>query len=176
VRIDPGRGAVAHLVPWRLGGGINPNSFALPGADLWVHAADGRLLRLDPHTGARRGTLSTPPDSRLVGATEDALVVAGSDGTVTRVDPASGRPLWTARLSSAPAGDNISRNFAIAGNTLWAVREDAVRRIERLTRIDLGNGRILGSMPLADVGADWLTVVGDQLWYASGFQTIALSP
>jgi hypothetical protein len=82
------------------------------------------------------------------------VVVAGSDGTVTRVDPASGRPLWTARPSGAPAGENTSRNFAIAGSTLWAVREDALRHTERLTRIDLGNGRILGSMPLADVGAD----------------------
>ena len=176
VRIDPRRGAVTGLARWGLGDGAIANGYGLTGNDLWVHAADGRLLRLDARTGTRRATLSTPANSRLAAVSGQAVILLGNDGTVTRVDPTTGRSLWRARLSSAPAGDSIGRNLAIAGTTLWAVRENTFQDTERLTAIDLASGRILGSTPLQDLGADWLTVVGDQLWYARAPQTIALEP
>jgi outer membrane protein assembly factor BamB len=175
VRIDPGRAAVSALVRWHLPSLVNANGFGLTADDLWVHGADGRLLRLDARTGAERARLSTPLGSTLAAVAGPAVIVSGDDGSVVRIDPATGRRLWTAHLSSAPTG-STARGFAIAGQTLWALGEDPVRHTERLTPIVLANGRVLRSTSLQDTGADWLTVVGDQLWYARPPQAIALSP
>jgi outer membrane protein assembly factor BamB len=175
VRIDTRRAVVSARVRWPLPSLVNANSFGLTAGDLWVHGADGRLLRLDARTGAERARLTTPLGSTLAAVAGPAVIVSGDDGSVVRIDPATGRRLWTAHLASAPTG-STARGFAIAGDTLWSLREDRVRHTERLTPIALASGRVLGSTPLKDTGADWLTVVGDQLWYARAPQATALSP
>jgi sugar lactone lactonase YvrE len=173
VRLDPGTGAVDQRVRWPLPSGAD--SYALTDDALWVHAADGTLLRLDPRTGATRGRFATAPRTRLAAATSPALLLLGIDGRLTRLDPATARPMWAAQLSRAPGGDSSARTIALVGDALWVLREDTVHSTERLTRIDPASGRILGSVPLGDLGAESLTAAGPDLWYSAGFQTIALA-
>jgi outer membrane protein assembly factor BamB len=176
VRLDPQTGAVSRRVRWPLPGGIGANGYALTDTALWVHAANGRLLRLDPRTGATRGGFSTAARAHLVAPASGVVLLLGADGRLTRLDPTTARPVWTAQLSGAPGEDSSARTIALADNTLWVVREDSIHSTERLIRVDPTNGRVLGSSPLRDIGAESLTVAGDDLWYAVGFQTIALAP
>ena len=177
VRLDPRTAAVAKLARWGLGGGAFADAFALSGNDLWVHGGDGRLLRLDARTGALRATLSSPPGPATLAAVPGpAVVVAASDGTITRIDGRTGRTQWTARFASASSETHFNRAVQVAGDSVWVLRQHNFRVTDRLTRIDLASGRIRGSTPLKEFDADWLTAVGGELWYAAGPQTMALKP
>jgi outer membrane protein assembly factor BamB len=170
VRVDPRRGAVAGRVSWGFGG-VYAKSFGLAGDDLWARAEDGRLLRFDAHTGARTGRADGPPGiANLAVIPGTGVVVAGEDGTLTRIDAPSGRVRWSARPAAgagAPsAGSGRTQGtITISGGTVWTLVEDSLRATEALAAVDLATGRTLTATALKDPGAGWLQPVGDDLWY-----------
>jgi DNA-binding beta-propeller fold protein YncE len=140
-RIDPRGGVVADLVSWGLGE-IYATDFAIAGNDLWVRAGDGRLVELDARTGARKATVrdKSGGNARLVVIPGAGVIVGHDDGTLARVDAASGRALWTTRLGE------IVGPMTVAGDRLWAVNRAG--RLERLTAVSLATGGELGSVVL----------------------------
>jgi outer membrane protein assembly factor BamB len=140
-RFDPRTGAVADLVSWGLGD-IYATDYGIAGDDLWVHAADGQLVEFDARTGARTATVAGRPAHtvRLAVIPGAGVIVGEDDGTLRRIDAASGRALWTTRL-----GDIVGP-IAVAGDRLWAVNQAG--RFERLTAISLATGRELSSLRL----------------------------
>jgi hypothetical protein len=55
----------------------------------------------------------------------------------------------------------------VAGDAVWALREDPARRTERITALDLATGRVrTRAEPPKGTGADLLTPVGGELWLA----------
>lgn len=173
VRIDPQRAKVAGEVTWNLDGGVYARSFGLAGDDLWVRGEDGQLRHLDATTGAVKGKASSPAGLANVAVIPDGgVVVANFDGTVTRIDAVSGRTRWTTRPAGRiPAGASGSgrteRTIAIAGGLAWLLTENPQRASERLTAIDLGDGRTRTATVLKDYGAGWLRPIGDELWYVA---------
>jgi outer membrane protein assembly factor BamB len=170
VRVDLRRGAVAERVMWNFEGGIFARTFGLAGDDLWVRAEDGQLLRFGAHTGARKGRASSPPGVATLAVIPDSgVVVANADGTLTRIDASNGRVRWTARPAEGSASEVGSGRkegtVAIAGGRVWALTQDNQRGTERLTAVDVGTGRTRTATALKDLGAHWLTPVGDDLWY-----------
>jgi outer membrane protein assembly factor BamB len=168
VRIDPRRSAVAGRVSWNFGGGVLAGTFGLGGDDLWVRADDGRLLRFDARTGARAGRASSPRGRASLAVIPGAgVVVGGEDGTLTRIDASTGRALWTTRLADTqPAYDRRDRTIALVGGAVWALSENSARGTERLTAVNLANGRTLSTATLKDSGgAGWLTPIAGKLWF-----------
>ena len=173
VRIDPQRAKVAETVTWNLAGGVYARSFGLAGDDLWVRGEDGQLLHLDATTGAVRGKASSPAGPANVAVIPDGgVVVANVDGTVSRIDSSTGRTRWTARpagrlTAGASGSGRTERTVVIAGGLAWVLSEDAQRASERLSAVDLANGRTRTATKLKDYGAGWLTPIGDDLWYVA---------
>jgi outer membrane protein assembly factor BamB len=170
IRFDPRRRAESGRVKWNFGDGVFAKAFALAGDDLWARAEDGRLLRFDAHTGARKGRASSPAGVGNLAVIPGAGVVVGTeDGTLTRIDASSGRARWTTRIADIQVTEHGSgrtaRTVAIAGGTVWALTEPGLRGTERLTAVDLATGRTLTATALKDLGAGWLKPIGDDLWY-----------
>jgi hypothetical protein len=164
-RIDPRRGVVADLVSWGLGE-IYATDYGIAGHDLWVRAADGRLVEFDARTGARKATVPGTPGGtvRLAVIPGAGVIVGHDDGTLTRTDASSGRALWTTRL-----GDIVGP-MTVAGDRLWAVNRAG--RIERLTAISLATGRELSSLALEPTSGTPqseypLAYVGGRVWVAT---------
>ena len=170
VRYDLDRGAVAGRVTWNFDDDAFARAFGLAGGDLWVRAEDGQLLHLGAHTGERMGQASSPPGVANLAVIPDAgVVVANADGTLTRIDGSTGREHWSARPAEGSTGETGSGRtggtVTIAGGTVWALAQDSVGGTERLTAVDVGDGRTLTATALTDIGAGWLTPVGGDLWY-----------
>jgi outer membrane protein assembly factor BamB len=170
VRFDLRRSAVAGRVTWNLQDGAFARTFGLADDDLWVRAEDGQLLRLDAHTGARKGQATSPPGVATLAVIPDGgVVVANADGTLTRIDASNGRALWSSRPAEGSTGESgtgrTEGTVTIAGDTVWALAQDSVRGTVRLTAVDIGTGRTLTATALEDLGAGWLTPVGGALWY-----------
>jgi outer membrane protein assembly factor BamB len=130
---------------------------------LWVRAADGRLVEFDARTGARSATVAgTPAGTVRLAVIPGAGVIVGlDDGTLTRIDAASGHALWTTRLA------DVVGPMTVVGDRLWALNRAG--RIERLTPVSLATGREVSSLALETTlgtpQADYaLATVGGRLW------------
>ncbi len=99
--------------------------------------------------------VGTPP-LRLAAGKDGVWVTSERDGTVTKLDPASGDRAWQV----APPGTDPS-GVAIGGRWLWAT--DPAHG--RLLRLDPDNGRLLQSI---DVGGDPgpIALGGGRVWVA----------
>jgi outer membrane protein assembly factor BamB len=174
-RIDPGTGRVMVKARWHLASGAYARQWALADDAIWVHATNGQLLRFNARTGAREASISSAPGTAGLAAVPGGdAVLAGNDGTVIRVDGATGHSRWGVRLPDGVAGD---RSVIVAGDTVWVLRSDNARALTRLIALDLGSGRTRASTVLPGLGAGSLLVVGDQLWFtnASG-QVVVIKP
>jgi PQQ-like domain len=170
-QIDARRGAVARVVTWNLGG-VFADAYALSGGELWVRAADGRLLRFDARTGARQASVqATPgPASRLVAIPGAGVVVGHDDGTVERVDGTTGRAVWRTRVEDKPG------QLTIAGGVLWAFVQS--RGSERLVAVDLDTGRTRSTLALGAADDNYaLAPAGGALWVITPTgQGLVISP
>lgn len=165
VRIDPRRGVVTDLVSWGLGD-IEATSYGSAGNDLWIRAADGRLVWLDARSGVRHATFPATAGgtARLAVIPDGGVIVGHDDGTLARINASTGKALWSARV-----GDIVGP-MTVTGDRLWAVNRAG--RTERVTAVSLATGRIVSSLALdATLGTpqtDYaLATVGDRLWIAT---------
>jgi outer membrane protein assembly factor BamB len=159
------------VVTWNLGG-VFADAYALSGGELWVRAADGRLLRFDARTGARQASVqATPgPASRLVAIPGAGVVVGHDDGTLERVDGTTGRAVWRTRVEDKPG------QLTIAGGVLWAFVQS--RGSERLVAVDLDTGRTRSTLALGAADDYYaLAPAGGALWVITpAGQGLVISP
>ena len=156
--IDARRGAVARVVRWNLGG-VYADAYALSGGELWVRAGDGRLLRFDARTGGRQASVqgTSGPASRLVVIPGAGVVVGHDDGTLERIDGATGRAVWSTRIGEKPG------QLTIADGLLWTLGQN--RGSERLSAIDLATGHMRRTLALGAASDNYaLARVGAALW------------
>jgi streptogramin lyase len=159
LRIDPRTNRVARTVA--LPGDFVRSDFALWRGGLWALTADGRLLRFDTRTGARMGEvrLALPQASRPLETAGDALVTTVSGG-LARIDPYSGRVLWSRRL-----GQDLDTVGTEAGGLIWARSSGRLR--DRLRAIDPDTGRVLTSLELDDFSGAGIAAIDDELWLST---------
>ena len=179
-RIDSRTGAVAGRVRWNIRGDDFAQDFALDGNDLWVHSVGGRLLRYDARDGTERASFSSVHGQvGLAAMSGTGVVVAGADGSVSRIEARTGRARWAGRLAGAgprPASSS-SRWIAIVAGEVWVLSANPARGTARLVALDLATGQALRTTALHDGGPDLLVPIGDELWFtnASG-QAIVVKP
>jgi hypothetical protein len=126
--------------------------FALPGymaygfGSLWYYQSNGRLLRVDPSSGAVQATIDTPDAAFATGIIvgRDAVWICAPDARqILRIDPASNQV--TRRIDVA----GMPLQVAELGATLWVVltHDNAVIRIDADTGAE--TARILMEKPTA---------------------------
>jgi streptogramin lyase len=162
LRIDPRTDRVTEAIA--LPGDYVSSDFALWRGGLWALTADGRLLRFDPSTGAKLSEvrLALPPATRGLQTAGDALIttVSGGLGGLARIDPYSGRVLWSRRL-----GQSLDTYRTEAGGLIWARSSGRVR--DRLHALDPDTGRVLTSLELHDFSGAGIAAVDDELWLST---------
>lgn len=159
LRIDPRTNRVTRAIA--LPGDYVETFFALWRGDLWALTADGRLLQFDSRTGAKLGEvrLAMPQATRPLEAAGDALVTTVPGG-LARIDPYSGRVLWSRRL-----GQSLHTYRTEAGGLIWARSSGRVR--DRLHALDPDTGRVLTSLELHDFSGAGIAAVDDELWLST---------
>ena len=156
LQIDPQTNQVTQAIssPTQFVG----SDFALTPDGLWARTADRRLLRFDPSTGAKLGTvrlgLRQTGDAPLLEPLGDGLA-ASVPGGLARVDPHTGRILWQRLLDQRISWTEL-------GGLIWA-RSSGGKR-ERLSALDPNTGRILTSVELDDSGGSGVAAIDNQLW------------
>jgi virginiamycin B lyase len=102
-----------------IGIGGQLNVVRVDAAGVWVQR-DREVVRVDPQTNRVTARLPMhPPDSDLAAVGEGSLwLTQVAQGTVTRVDPATGRTLATIGV---PGGDNapVSMSIAVGVGAVW---------------------------------------------------------
>jgi DNA-binding beta-propeller fold protein YncE len=180
-RVDPASGRVTATL--RLGGRVDGLVQAY-GA-LWVAYADRAVVtRVDPATAtvvgevpvgrhALGGDASTFRLAESIGVGLGAVWVPNSaDGTVSRIDPASGVVTATFPVSvriGLTHLDHAGVGVAVAGGAVWVTDEYH----DRLLRLDPRTGRVAQTVALtgdplhirADGGRLWVATAGGQKLY-----------
>jgi DNA-binding SARP family transcriptional activator/streptogramin lyase len=172
VWVASGRGPSVFELGWSSGDEARavpvpatPFSLAIAGGSLWVgDGFNGMVSRIDAR-GRLVATFRPQRNARgrlPLGADNGQLWVASQDGSLTRLDPTSGRPLQTYRH----VGE--AESIAVGDHAIWiaSATADSVERFNpstgRVVRIPVG-GR--PSAVVAGDGAIWaLTPTNDRLW------------
>jgi YVTN family beta-propeller protein len=168
-RIDAATGAVTATIA--LAGA--PAGIAVGAGAVWVTSQEtGQLLRVDPASGrlSRSFAVGPGPDSLAVAA--GRVWVADSGGTVSRLDPRTGR-IQLIRTGGAPAG------ITYADGAIWVADSQA----GAVSRIDPRTGRTqlvrVGNEP-ADLAAAgnrvWATVLPSLASHRGGTLTLIAQP
>jgi YVTN family beta-propeller protein len=124
-RIDPGSGRVVATIP--LGG--TPVGLAAGERGIWVTSPDtGRLLLVDPHANRVSRVFQVGGSPAGVAVGMGSVWVSDPAGTVTRVEPATGR-VKEIRTGGVLAG------IALADDAVWvaSARDGSVLRIDPRT-------------------------------------------
>jgi hypothetical protein len=103
--------------------------------------------------------VALPQAARSLGAAGDALVTAVSGG-LARIDPYSGRVLWSRRL-----GQDLDTYATEAGGLIWA--RSSGRLHDRLQALDPDTGRVLTSLELHDFGGAGIAAIDNELWLST---------
>ncbi|MEZ0292314.1 MAG: PQQ-binding-like beta-propeller repeat protein [Solirubrobacteraceae bacterium] len=153
VRLDPasGRGLVVADAPRAVRG------FELGDDTLWAPGLGDTLHRIDPRTGARRGSIpSGLPGTERIAAMEGALY-ATRGAELARLDPATGAAVWTHTFAGRLNGITQSRDLGWAHVTIDG-------QGDRLVSFDAATGRERSTTRLETIGLSWLAARGDRVW------------
>jgi streptogramin lyase len=149
VRIDP----AANQVVATIGIGRTPGAMTVAGGLVWVALPGGGLGRIDP--ASNRSTLV--PVARCctgeLAAGQGALWVANhEDGTLVRVDPATGRV--AARIPLPETAGQRPHRVAVGEGAVWVTSASPRRDTANLLwRVDPSSNQVTGTLDLGPTSA-----------------------
>jgi len=130
LKVDPR----ARRVEQRAAAGQGPAAVAVGAGAVWVASADGTVRRFDTQTGLAAGEPERVPGAAGVAVGEGSVwVTSQPDGTVTRLDPATGRRRGPA-IEVGPQPTDI----AVGGGAVWVANSGQMNGT--VTRIDPETG------------------------------------
>jgi YVTN family beta-propeller protein len=149
VRIDPATDRVAATIPV----GRAPGAMTVAGGVVWVALPGGGLGRIDP--ASNRSTVVRVPRccAGELAAGEGALWVANrGDGSLVRVDPATGRV--AARVLLPKTTGQRPHQVAVGEGAVWVTSASPRRDTANLLwRVDPGSNRVIGTLDLGPTSA-----------------------
>lgn len=159
-RINPRTNAVDRTVPLA-NGSYQVRGFTRAGDTIYVLRGDGSLRAFDARTGARvRG-----PWPRLEGqiaGVAGGVAVTGYRSVVTATDLRTGEVRWRTDVGASAGNDGF-----LAGGSLWLHMTDSDTNRDRLLRIDVGDGKVVGAITLPEFGFGGSDIVGRDYWLLS---------
>jgi hypothetical protein len=161
LRVEARTNRITHTID--IGSRYELSDAVLSGSDLWVLVNDGRLLRYDALTGARKGIAHVPVTGNLT-TSGRAIYLLNTTG-VARLDPASGRLLWR---SSRQVGAESSGVATAANGLLWVPTRVPRHPGLRIVGLHPKTGRVIADTPtVQEFDATSLARVGSDLWMAT---------
>ena len=139
-------------------GGVMARAVATDGDTIYVQLGDGAIRGYDAATGDRVPAVRADRPEYLAQASGGALVLSGDD-RVELVDARTNTTRWL-----RPLGTFAVNGAVVQGSTVWVHGSDDRTARDRLWRLDLRDGRVLGSIALPEFGATAMQPVGDELW------------
>jgi len=125
--------------------GNAPYNVAAGFGSVWV-TVSGELVRLDSATGAVLARISIGGRPWGVAVGEGAVWVGNwTDGTVTRVDPATNTVVWRVTLNTS-FGEASPVGVAAGGGSVWAADNSS----DEVWRLDPATGAVLGTAHVGD--------------------------
>jgi hypothetical protein len=140
VRIDPATGTITGTI--RLG--AQPLAIVEAGGRVWVTAGDSLVHSYDAVTLAAGPTAEVGSDAARIGANASAVYVVsqGVEGTVTRIDLASGE---VASVVVADPGDPRSLGELLVGDDgVWVTRRTGIVSLDPTTLATRGRSALPG--------------------------------
>ena len=168
-RVDPRTGNVIRAFTPRR----RPTDIAAGAGALWIGSGPGathRVSRVDPATGEETRTVRLPVGENHFGSEGFPMIAVGAgavwaintDGTISRLDPASGRRVAVVRgpdEAGAIAAGDVGVWLISGGNTISQIDP----RTNRMRKpIELGSNRLFGIA--VGGGAVWATSEEGVLW------------
>jgi virginiamycin B lyase len=149
VRIDPATNRVAATIPV----GPAPGAMTVAGGVVWVALPERGLGRIDP---ASNQSSTVPMDRCCEGelaAGDGALWVANHrDGTLVRVDPATGSV--AARIPLSRATGQGPHQVAVGDGAVWVTSAGTRRGTANLLwRVDPASNQVIGTLDLGPTSA-----------------------
>lgn len=161
-RIDPtSRSVIATITVGGRPTGITPYNGAV-----WVVTSTGNVSRIDPATDSVTTTIATGASdaSRIAAGAGSIWVASWAEGTVTRVDQATGEVVGEPIV--VPGRPDIG----FAAGSLWATSSAN----GTLTRVEPSTGAVLETIPFAEGGPAPIQfsvgVEDDFVWVLGGFE------
>jgi YVTN family beta-propeller protein len=125
--------------------GNAPYNVAAGFGSVWV-TVSGELVRLDPATGGVLARINVGSRPWGVAVGEGAVWVGDwTDGTVTRVDPATNTVAWRVTLNTS-LGVASPVGVAAGGGSVWAADNSS----DEVWRLDPATGAVLGTAHVGD--------------------------
>jgi YVTN family beta-propeller protein len=157
-KIDPRYDRVTSkrsLAQGFFGGSVQPTLSAYD--SIWVADPDGVVVRIDPASGRTLGSVGVGNDPSAIAAGAGSVwVTNGTDGTVTRIDPATLVP------TTIPVGH---RPVAVAVNPAGAWVANAGDNA--VVRVDTGTNAVAGTTPVGE-GPTAVAATPTAVWVANG--------
>jgi hypothetical protein len=159
LRVDAHTNRITRTID--IGSRYEVSNAEVSGTDLWILVNDGRMLRYDALTGARKGIARVPVTGDLTRSGGAVYLLNQTD--VARLDPASGRLLWRwSRQIGAPS----SGLATTAHSLLWVPTR--VPGGLRLVGLHPETGLVMAKTPtVQEFDATGLARVGSDLWMAT---------
>ena len=172
-RIDPETGKVLARIP---GIGGLP---VLGEGSVWVHSGRGTVFRIDPKTDRLVATIKTPGvgvrlaiGESAVWALEQTSFWPGSEGLLSRIDPAKNQVAETIRL-----GPGTCMGVAVGEGAVWVAqsrfnggKDDSYSlgggSRGKILRIDPNSNKIVRAIPLDDQPLS-IAVGGGSIWVST---------
>src|SRR5262245_44460045 len=126
--------------------GSDPYNVAEGFGSVWV-TVNGGLIRIDPASGAVAARIDVGGRPWGVATGGGAVWIANeTDGTVSRIDPATNTVVWRARLDQDPPPSTNPVGVAFGGGSVWAADNGS----DKVWRLDPATGAILGVAHVGD--------------------------
>ncbi|HET8950124.1 MAG TPA: PQQ-binding-like beta-propeller repeat protein [Solirubrobacteraceae bacterium] len=171
VRVDPSQKVVSPLISPR---GERVMGFAATDRRVTFFTDFDQLVTFDARTGAWIATV--PFNGANVGEElvpiGDSVVAYREGGVLAKIDPVTGRDLWTVRLGGRP------RDMTTAGGRLWLLLAEPGMSANELRSLDAGNGHTVSRIALETDDALSLAPAGDDtpLVTTQSGELIAVAP
>ena len=147
--------------------GEAPYNVAAGFDSVWVTVL-GRLVRLDPSTGAIQARIAVGSRPWGVAVGEGAVWVGDlTDGTVTKIDPATNTVVWQVTVRT-PLARGSPVGVAAGGGSVWAADNSS----DEIWRLDAATGEVLGEAHAGDAH-EFAGFDGSAAWVSSEDGTIA---
>jgi virginiamycin B lyase len=155
-RINPAGNQVVATIP--VPGQGSAFSLAAAGGSVWVSGNHG-LYRIDP--AGNRVTKVDVCCGEVAAGAGGLWMANGMDGTVLRVDPATGRVVARIPVAAAAASEGpFPFRIAAAGGTVWVTSETVQPKpgdASLLWRIDAAGNRLAGTLRVGTVGRNHIS-------------------
>ena len=139
----------------------NPEHLSHGAGRVWASTGDGALVRVDPKRSKATVVATNVPNGPLAAAAGSVWIADESEGTLTRVDPRSGRRSQVKLVNTFRTDDSINAIVAGPGG-LWVAAGNGVMPVDPRTGRRTGAPVVIGGDTRA------LVVAGESLWALIG--------